>query len=119
MGGQKILVAEDDVGVRVTLEFILTDEGFEVVLAEDGERALALARGEAPDLILLDKLMPKLDGRQVFDALKGDRATSGIPVVVLTGMGPDKDEAWEGAHFVLKPFAPAELVARIRKLLEA
>lgn len=118
MAGPKILIAEDDAGVRLTLEFILADEGFDVLLAEDGEQALRLARAEAPDLILLDNMMPKLDGRQVFEALKGEMATSGIPVVILTGMTPDKSDEWAGAHFVLKPFAPGSLVASIRELLE-
>jgi DNA-binding response OmpR family regulator len=101
----------------MTLEFVLEDEGFEVVLAEDGEQALALALSEAPDVILLDQIMPKLDGKQVLTALREVESTRDIPVLVLTGMARGAPEDWPGAHFVGKPFSPDELVERIRKVL--
>src|SRR5687767_1363869 len=81
-----VLVAEDDPSVRLTLEFVLQDEGFSVLVAGDGEQALAMAREVRPDVILLDHLMPKLAGRQVFEALRGSDSTSSIPVFVITGM---------------------------------
>ena len=112
-----VLVAEDDASVRMTLEFVLQDEGFAVLVAGDGEQALAMAREERPDVILLDHMMPKLAGRQVFEALRGSDATSSIPVFVMTGMiqGPGE---WPGAHFVGKPFSPDDLIARIRGVLD-
>lgn len=113
----KILVAEDDPSVRMTLEFVLEDEGFEVLLAEDGERAVAIARDSRPDLILLDQMMPKLTGKEVLTALRETESTKDIPVIVLTGMGRGTPEDWPGAHFVGKPFSPDELVNRIRKIL--
>ncbi|MEA2433847.1 MAG: hypothetical protein QOG54_1304 [Actinomycetota bacterium] len=103
--------------MRMTLEFVLEDEGFEVILAEDGEQALALALSETPDVILLDQIMPKLDGKQVLTALREAVSTKDIPVLVLTGMSRGAPEDWPGAHFVGKPFSPDELVDRIRKVL--
>ena len=112
-------MAEDDASVRLTIEFVLNDEGFNVLLAEDGEQALTMARSELPDVILLDQIMPKLDGKQVLSALRETDSTRSIPVFVLTGMSRGAAEDWPGAEFVGKPFSPDELVARIRKRLAA
>jgi DNA-binding response OmpR family regulator len=110
----KILVAEDDANVRFTIEFVLEDEGFQVVMAEDGQQALDLARSELPDVILLDQMMPKLDGKQVLTALREKETTQHIPVFVLSGMARGTADDWPGAHFVGKPFSPEELVRLIR-----
>ncbi|MDQ3985332.1 MAG: response regulator [Actinomycetota bacterium] len=112
-----VLVAEDDPSVRLALEFVLKYEGFDVVFAEDGIKALEMARNARPDIILLDHLMPKMDGREVLGELKGDENTSGIPVLVLTGMPERDSENWEGAEFVGKPFTPDELIAKINAAL--
>jgi DNA-binding response OmpR family regulator len=117
--GAKVLVAEDDASVRLTIEFVLNDEGFDVLLAEDGEQALQMARAELPDVILLDQIMPKLDGKQVLTALRENESTRSIPVFVLTGMSRGAPDDWPGAQFVGKPFSPDELVALIRKRLAA
>lgn len=119
LGTAKVLVAEDDASVRLTIEFVLEDEGFQVLLAEDGEQALELARAERPDVILLDQIMPKLDGKQVLTALRGDTATRDIPVLVLTGMSRGAPDEWAGAEFVGKPFNPDHLVRVIRRSLSA
>jgi CheY-like chemotaxis protein len=111
-----VLVAEDDSSVRMTIEFVLQDEGFEVILAADGEEALRLALKMSPDVILLDQMMPKLDGHEVLIALREDDATKDIPVFVLTGMSRSKGD-WPGAHFIGKPFSPDDLVDRIRRAL--
>lgn len=113
----KVLVAEDDASVRLTIQFVFEDEGFQVLLAEDGEEALRLARSEHPDVILLDQVMPKLDGKQVLSALRSEEATRDIPVFVLTGMSRGASEDWPGAEFVGKPFSPDDLVQLIRKKL--
>lgn len=112
-----ILVAEDDSSVRMTLEFVLEDEGFDVLFAEDGEQALKLAQEHLPDCILLDQMMPKMDGKEVYAALRAGAATREIPVLVLTGMSRSSSEEWAGAQFVGKPFSPDELVDRIRRTL--
>ncbi|MDQ3957836.1 MAG: response regulator [Actinomycetota bacterium] len=114
-----ILVAEDDANVRLTLEIVLEDEGFEILLASDGEEALAVARASRPDVILLDQIMPKLDGKQVFRLLREDDLTRNIPVLVLSGMERGLPDDWPGAEFVGKPFSPEELVRRIRRVLPA
>ena len=120
-----VLIAEDDAGVRMTLEFVLADEGFEVLAAEDGEQALNLALERSPDAILLDGMMPKMTGKQVLTALRALKATAETPVFVLTGMDPafenvgGADAEWPGAHFIGKPFDPDELVEGIRRVLDA
>ncbi len=112
-----MLVAEDDPSVRLTLEFVLEDGGFDVIMAEDGEKAYRLAQEEHPDAILLDQIMPKMDGKEVFSALRSDQSTIGIPVFVLTGMARESTADWVGAHFVGKPFSPDDLIRRIRRAL--
>jgi DNA-binding response OmpR family regulator len=71
-----------------------------------------------PHAILLDQLMPKMNGKQVFSALRQDDATKGIPVFVLSGMQRRPEDEWAGAQFVGKPFAPDELVKMIRSAIE-
>lgn len=115
--GQVVLVAEDDASVRMTIEFVLNDEGFDVILAEDGEQALNLALKSKPDVILLDQIMPKMDGKEVLMALRADDSTKDIPVLVLTGMARGEASEWPGATFVGKPFSPDALVQRIRDVL--
>lgn len=114
-----VLVAEDDFNVRLTLEIVLEDAGFELMLAADGEEALRAARASTPDVILLDQIMPKLDGKQVLHALRQDEATRNVPVLVLSGMERGLPGDWPGAQFVGKPFSPEELVRRIRAVLPA
>jgi DNA-binding response OmpR family regulator len=112
-----VLVAEDDPSVRMTLEFVLEDEGFRVLVAEDGEEALRLSVEHRPDAILLDQIMPKMDGKRVHAALRADAATSSIPVFVLSGMARGGEDDWPGAQFIGKPFNPDQLVDRIRRTL--
>ena len=109
-----MLVAEDDPSIRMAIEFMLKLEGFTVVFAEDGVKALEAARNNRPDVILLDHVMPRMDGKEVFQHLKANESTSDIPVLVLTGMARMNKDEWKGADFIGKPFNPDELVARIR-----
>jgi DNA-binding response OmpR family regulator len=112
-----VLVAEDDPSVRMTLEFVLEDEGFDVISAHDGAEALEVATERLPDVILLDQIMPKMDGKQVLNALRGSESTRAIPVFVLSGMTRGDANEWPGAHFIGKPFSPDDLVDRIRGVL--
>ncbi len=118
MAPPKVLVAEDDASVRMTIEFVLKDEGFDVLLASDGEQALKMASDSLPDVILLDQIMPKMDGKEVLTALRNQEPTNQIPVLVLTGMARGEPEDWPGAHFLGKPFSPEALVQQIRALLD-
>jgi two-component system alkaline phosphatase synthesis response regulator PhoP len=93
MGGfeQRILLAEDDRFLRKSAGALLHRQGFIVMAAEDGEEALRLARTESPDLILLDVIMPKMQGFDVLRALKSDPHTSPIPVIILSNLGQESD----------------------------
>lgn len=112
-----VLVAEDDPSVRLTIEFVLEDEGFEVLMAEDGAAALDYALRKRPDVILLDQMMPKMNGREVLTALQEDESTRAIPVLVLSGMGRHESKEWEGVEFVGKPFSPEDLINRLHAAL--
>ncbi len=113
-----MLVAEDDPSIRLALEFVLKYEGFDVVFAEDGLKALEVAKNDLPDVILLDHVMPKMDGKEVFAALRDHEPTRSIPVLVLTGMARSDPAEWQGADFIGKPFSPDELVERIRGAID-
>ncbi|MDD5625855.1 MAG: response regulator [Patescibacteria group bacterium] len=90
---KKILIAEDEPDMRGILASMIESAGYNVVQAEDGERALNLAIKEKPDLILLDLSMPKLNGFEVLEKLKYDPVGSMIPVVILSNLGQDKEVA--------------------------
>lgn len=119
----KILLIEDDTFLveMYTTKFEL--EGFEVVSAEDGKKGLDMAGKENPDIILLDILMPKMDGFEVLDALKKDKEMSGIPVVLLTNLG-QKDDVKKGfergavGYLIKAHFMPSEVVDKIKKILK-
>jgi CheY-like chemotaxis protein len=92
-GARRVLLAEDDRFLRRAAEARLRQHGLEVLTAADGEEALRLARAEPLDLILLDVIMPKLQGFEVLKALKQDEATWRIPVIVLSNLGQERDVA--------------------------
>ena len=112
----RILVIEDEAPLRMALCDALRAEGFEVLEAEDGERGLELALSEGPDLVLLDLMLPKLDGLSVLRRLREDRLAS--PVLILSARGEEWDrvQGFEvGADdYVVKPFSMRELLLRIR-----
>jgi two-component system phosphate regulon response regulator PhoB len=117
-----ILIVEDEAHIRRVLEYNLKLDGFEVYLAEDGATGLKLARENSPDVILLDWLMPVMNGLQVLAELKADSSTEHIPVFMLTakGMLNDVTQAIEmGADdYITKPFNPIQLGKTIREKLE-
>jgi DNA-binding response OmpR family regulator len=113
----RVLVAEDDPSVRLTLEFVLQDEGFDVLFAENGRQALDLALSEPIDCLLLDQMMPIMDGTEVLAALRENEDTRSLPVFVLSGMSRRGPEDWGDAYFIGKPFSPEDLVMRIKNVL--
>ena len=88
----RILLAEDSGFMRVAIERLLTKAGHQVATVADGQQAIQIAKGNIPELILLDMMLPKLSGLEVLDALKQDRRTEHIPVVILTSLS-QKNEA--------------------------
>lgn len=117
---QRILVADDDPVILRLLQVNLGLEGFDVETAADGEEALGKTREILPDLVVLDVMMPVLDGWEVARRLAEDGATSKIPVVLLTAR-TQREDVERGrdlrvAAYVTKPFDPSELVATIRRL---
>ena len=117
----KILVVEDEADILDVLEYTLAREGFRVLSTRDGSEAAAIARREAPRLVLLDLMLPGLDGLEVCRKLKADAVTRDIPVVMLTAKGEESDIILGlglGADdYVTKPFSPKELVARVKAVL--
>src|SRR5512135_1136825 len=113
-----ILVVDDQSSVRQLLQEYLTEQGFRVITAEDGQRALYAARHDQPDLILLDIMMPKMDGYQFLRQYRQERQT---PVIIITAREEETDSVLGldlGADdYVIKPFRMRELMARIRAVL--
>jgi DNA-binding response OmpR family regulator len=117
----RVLVAEDSSTIRRLVTARLKADGYEVIEAADGEEALRLAREGIPDVLVLDKVMPKLDGFEVIRALRDDHRTSGIPVVMLTERTSEED-VLDGLSlgvedYMPKPFSPHELSARVKRAL--
>ena len=119
--GKKIVLAEDEPHIARLVVFKLEREGYEVVWADDGEKALESIKNHIPDLIILDIMMPVMDGYEVLRRVKEDEGLKAIPVIMLTAKGQERDivRGFElgSEDYIIKPFRPAELVARIRKVL--
>jgi diguanylate cyclase (GGDEF)-like protein len=119
---KRILVVDDEAHIREILQYQLENAGYLVSLAEGGEEALEVIRTDPPDLVLLDLMMPLVDGNEVCRQLRGDFWTSHIPVIMITAKGEleDKVEGLEdGANdYITKPFAIAEVLVRVRNALE-
>ena len=117
--GQRILVIEDELAMRTVLQDCLEAEGYRVLAAADGEAGLARAVAEKPDLILLDVMMPRLDGFALCAELR--RLANAVPVLMLTAKGQIEDRVKgldAGADdYLVKPFSTDELLARVRALL--
>ena len=121
MAQYKILIVEDEEDVRELLRYNLEKNGYQIEAALDGKAALTRARSAKPDLVLLDLMLPKIDGLQVCRSLKGDAATADIPVIMLTAKGTEADIVTGlemGADdYITKPFSPRVLLARIKAVL--
>lgn len=119
---RRVLIVEDEPENRLLLNMILDVEGYEVIETEDGPSALAAAAAQAPDLILLDVMMPGMNGFAVFERLRADPGMRRIPVIMLTALAQrtDVERAVEmGVEgYVTKPFEPAELLQAMEKALQ-
>ena len=116
-----VLIADDEPSMLVTLEFLMQREGYHVLLARDGDEALAQLRAHRPDFVLLDVMMPGKTGFEVCQALRADEALARTKVLLLSAKGRDIDIAQGlgvGADaYMTKPFSTRELAARVRGLL--
>lgn len=119
----RILIVEDEPDVLLLLENRVRGAGHEVLSATDGERGLELARAEEPSLVILDWMMPKLDGIQVCEQLREHDPDRSIKVLMLTARSQQKDveRAYEAGadDYIVKPFSSRELIERITALLAA
>lgn len=117
----RVLICDDDPLLIELISYRLDAKGYDVFKAADGEQALARAAGDRPDLIVLDAMMPRIDGFEVLLRLKQDPALAAIPVIMLTARRSEKDivsALQRGADdYLVKPFIPDELLTRISKLL--
>jgi two-component system phosphate regulon response regulator PhoB len=118
---RKILLVEDDVSLQKSLAFILEKEGFKVLCTQTGEEAIIISRKERPDLILLDLILPGIDGYKVCHILKKDSQTANIFIIMLTAKRKMEDIILGlkeyADDYIIKPFEPQILIARIHALL--
>ncbi len=123
MANERILVVDDEEDILELVDYNLTKNGFSVTGVTSGEDALARARADLPDLVILDLMLPGVDGLDVCKILKSDGKTSHIPILMLTAKGEEADVVTGlelGADdYVTKPFSPRVLVARVRAVLRA
>ena len=121
MSREKILIVDDEKDIVKMLDYNLKKEGFRTVLAYDGEDAIDLANRDNPDLIILDLMLPGMDGLEVCKTLKKENKTAKIPIIMLTAKVQEADKIVGlelGADdYITKPFSPRELIARIKAVL--
>ena len=119
---QKILAVDDEADILTLLDYNLSKAGFTVIQAQDGPEAVELAKREKPDLIILDIMMPSMEGTDVCKILKQDEAASRIPIIMLTAKGEEIDRIVGlelGADdYITKPFSPRELILRVKAVLK-
>jgi two-component system, OmpR family, alkaline phosphatase synthesis response regulator PhoP len=116
---QKILVVDDEPSVRSLLAEFFTPLGYQVITTDDGDKALELAAREEPDVVLLDVVMPGLDGAEVCKALRASERTAPIPVIMMTGFAGAVIDVSQSApdDLVLKPFLLSDLLKRVRAII--
>ncbi|MGD0166218.1 MAG: response regulator [Gaiellaceae bacterium] len=117
----RVLIIDDEAPIRLLCRVNLEAEGMEVVEAADGAAGIAQARSERPDVVLLDVMMPRLDGWEVADALLRDELTKEIPIIFLTARAEVRDRARGldigGVEYITKPFNPLELAPLVEDLI--
>jgi two-component system alkaline phosphatase synthesis response regulator PhoP len=122
MGKPRVLIVEDEPHILLSLEFLLERAGYETAAAGDGERGLAMVRELRPDVVLLDIMLPKLNGYRVCQAIRTDPDLAGIPVIILSAKGQEvevlKGISAGAARYITKPFGNAEILEALRAVLE-
>lgn len=117
----RVLAVDDEPHILKLVSFALSSRGFDVLEAADGLAAIEIARAEQPDLILLDVMMPALDGYEACRRLKADEATAHIPVVMLSAKSQQAERstgiACGAIDYICKPFTPKDLVGEVRRIL--
>ncbi len=113
----RILLVDDDPAILRLLDVNFRMEGFDVETTSHGEEALASAARDTPDVVVLDLMMPGMDGQEILRRLREHPATSDVPVVFLTARGRDDAVAGDAERYIQKPFDTVELVATVRGLL--
>jgi len=118
---KKILIADDRSEVVELVKVTLEGEGYQTIDASDGREALEKIKREKPDLILLDIIMPRMDGFEVLSKVKKDPKTKDIPIIMLTAKGQksdqEKGEELGATGYIIKPFSPSALLKRIEEIL--
>ena len=118
---KRILICDDDPAILRVLQVNLEVEGYETLLAHHGEEALEVATQEHPDLVILDIMMPRMDGYQTCNALKAADATKDIPIVFLSAKAQDADiekgKSYEVEDYLTKPFDPDTLIEVVERVL--
>ena len=118
---KKILIVEDEEDILALVHYNLSRDGFQVTTATTGEEGVEQARKEHPDLMILDLMLPGMDGLEVCEALKKDRELRDIPIIMLTAKGEESDIVkgleMGAADYVTKPFSPKVLLARVKAVL--
>jgi len=119
---KRVLLAEDETNIAVSITFLLERAGFEVTVENDGRKALDSVMANAPDVVVLDVMLPGLDGYEILRRLRADRRSASLPVLMLTAKGQREDREMAlkcGADlFMTKPFSNAEIVSTVRRLAD-
>jgi DNA-binding response OmpR family regulator len=119
---KKVLICDDEPYILESVSFIVKEEGYQVLTAEDGNEGLRLLRSERPDLVLLDIMMPGKTGFEVCREVKADTSMCSTYVILLTAMGQDRDmeDGYQSGadEYITKPFSPRSLRRRLHELLD-
>ena len=122
MDHKKILIADDNENIRDALTYLLEDEGYELLLAKDGADTLRKVRERKPDILILDIMMPEINGYDVCRTIKNDPDLKSIYVIMLTAKGQvaeqERGKEVGADEYIVKPFSPMEILARVKSLLQ-
>lgn len=117
---KRVLLAEDEPNIVESLTFLLERAGFKVEVQSDGRQVVSAAKADTPDVLILDVMLPGLDGYEILRQLRADQRSEGLPVLMLTAKGQREDRETALEHgadlFMTKPFANSEIVAAVKEL---